>query len=264
LNRIEVRITLTVIKHFGACKAHILKVSKSLSHRLSDEVSPCRCCFCPTLVALHRRVDQLNRPQYGAMFTRDTSRCCERCRVAGGFGCEYRREDTGNIFVFLDAHRSWRDVKITERRTALDFAHYMREFSDLHYPHAERIRVVLDNLSTHSAAALYETLTPPKARCALRRLEFHYTHKHASWLDMAEIEVGILRTPVSGSTHPGPSQGRIGDRRLAVAAQRLRRTHQMDVRCRAGPVESVATLSHRSAQHCRLPLEPVRITVQRY
>lgn len=110
------------------------------------------------------------------------------------FDCEYRREGTSNLFVFLDAHRSWRHVKVTERRTAQDFAHCMRELSDVHYPHAQRIRVVLDNLSTHSAAALYETFSPAEARRVLRRLEFHYTPKHASWLNMVEIEIGVLRT----------------------------------------------------------------------
>jgi len=110
------------------------------------------------------------------------------------FDCEYRREGTSNLFVFLDAHRSWRHVKVTARRTAQDFAYCMRELSDVHYPHAERIRVVLDNLSTHSAAALYETFSPAEARRVLRRLEFHYTPKHASWLNMVEIEIGVLRT----------------------------------------------------------------------
>jgi transposase len=71
------------------------------------------------------------------------------------FDCEYRREGTRNLFVFLDAHRPWRHVKVTQRRTSQDFAHCMRELSDVHYPQAQRIRVVLDNLSTHSAAALY-------------------------------------------------------------------------------------------------------------
>jgi transposase len=70
----------------------------------------------------------------------------------------------------------------------------MRELGDIHYPHAERIRVVLDNLSTHSAAALYETFPPAEARRVLRRLEFHYTPKHASWLNMVEIEIGVLRS----------------------------------------------------------------------
>jgi transposase len=110
------------------------------------------------------------------------------------FDCEYQRNGTSNLFVFLDAHRSWRHVKVTERRTSQDFAHCMRELSDVHYPHAERIRVVLDNLSTHSAAALYETFSPAEARRVLRRLEFHYTPKHASWLNMVEIEIGVLRS----------------------------------------------------------------------
>ena len=70
----------------------------------------------------------------------------------------------------------------------------MRELSDVHYPQAERIRVVMDNLSTHSAAALYETFSPAEARRVLRRLEFHYTPKHASWLNMVEIEIGVLRS----------------------------------------------------------------------
>jgi transposase len=110
------------------------------------------------------------------------------------FDCEYRREGTRNLFIFMDAHRSWRHVKVTERRTSRDFAQCMRELSDVHYPHAERIRVVLDNLSTHSAGALYESFAPQEARRVLRRLEFHYVPKHASWLNMVEIEIGVLRT----------------------------------------------------------------------
>jgi transposase len=107
---------------------------------------------------------------------------------------EYKRNGTANLFVFLDAHRSWRKVKVTERRTAEDFAHCMRDLADLHYPEAERIRVVLDNLSTHSPAALYQALPAAEARRILRRLEFHYTPKHASWLNMVEIEIGVLRS----------------------------------------------------------------------
>ena len=110
------------------------------------------------------------------------------------FDCEYRRNGTVNLFVFLDAHRPWRKVKITDRRTAADFAICMRELSDIHFPEAEKIRVVLDNLSTHSAAALYNTLPAPEARRILRRLEFHFTPKHASWLNMVEIEIGVLRS----------------------------------------------------------------------
>src|SRR5207245_8811671 len=99
-----------------------------------------------------------------------------------------------NLFVFLDVHRSWRKVKVTERRAAQDFAACMRELADVHYPEAERIRVVLDNLSTHSAGALYQTFPAEEARRVLRRLEFHYVPKHASWLNMVEIEIGVLRS----------------------------------------------------------------------
>ena len=109
------------------------------------------------------------------------------------FDYEYRRNGTVNLFVFVDAHRSWRRVKVTDRRTADDFALCMRELVDVDFPEAERIRVVLDNLSTHTAAALYAGFPPAEARRVLRRLEFHYTPKHASWLNMVEIEIGVLK-----------------------------------------------------------------------
>jgi transposase len=109
------------------------------------------------------------------------------------YDCEYRRNGTVNLFVFLDAHQPWRKVKVTEQRTARDFAQCMRDLVDIHYPQADRIRVVLDNLSTHSAGALYEAFPAPQAHRLLHRLEFHYTPKHASWLNMVEIEIGVLR-----------------------------------------------------------------------
>lgn len=106
---------------------------------------------------------------------------------------EYRRCGTVNLFVMVDAHRPWRHVKVTAHRTGQDFAECMRELVDQHYPHAEKIRVILDNLSTHSGASLYKTFAPQEARRILRRIEFHYTPKHASWLNMVEIEIGVLR-----------------------------------------------------------------------
>jgi transposase len=108
------------------------------------------------------------------------------------YDCEYRRNGTANLFVFLDANRPWRKVKVTERRAAGDFALCMRELTDVHYPKAECIRVVLDNLSTHSAGALYQTFPADEAHRVLRRLEFHFVPKHASWLNMVEIEIGVL------------------------------------------------------------------------
>jgi len=110
------------------------------------------------------------------------------------YDCEYKRSGTANLFILLDVHRSWRRVKVTDSRAAVDFAACMRELCDVHFPKAERIRVVLDNLSTHSAGALYQAFPAAEARRMLRRLEFHYTPKHASWLNMVEIEIGVLRS----------------------------------------------------------------------
>ena len=105
---------------------------------------------------------------------------------------EYVRNGTANVFMFLDFHKKWRHAKVTDRRANSDFSTCMRDLVDLHYPNAERIRVVLDNLSTHTASALYETFAPEEARRILRKLEFHYTPKHASWLNMVEIEIGVM------------------------------------------------------------------------
>jgi transposase len=109
------------------------------------------------------------------------------------YDCEYKRNGTANLFVFLDVHRPWRHVKVTGNRAAVDFAACMRELSDLHFPQAERIRVVMDNLSTHSPGALYQAFPACEARRVLQKLEFHYVPKHASWLNMVEIEIGVLR-----------------------------------------------------------------------
>jgi len=110
------------------------------------------------------------------------------------YDCEYKRNGTANLFIFLDVHRPWRRVKVTDSRTAIDFAACMRELVDVYFPKAECIRVVLDNLSTHTAGALYQAFPPAEARRLLNRLEFHYVPKHASWLNMVEIEIGVLRT----------------------------------------------------------------------
>src|SRR6202051_117321 len=125
------------------------------------------------------------------------------------YDCEYRRNGTVNLSAFPDVHRPWRKVKVTEQRAARDFAQCMRELADVHYPQAERIRVVLDNLSTHSPGALYEAFPAAEAHRVLRRLEFHYTPKHASWLNMVEIEIGVLRGQCLDR--------RIGEREVLVA-----------------------------------------------
>jgi transposase len=108
------------------------------------------------------------------------------------FDYEYIRNGTANVFMFVDVNRPWRHAKVTDQRTCLDFAECMRDLVDTHYPDAERIRVVLDNLSAHSAAALYQRFAPEEARRILDRIEFHFTPKHASWLNMVEIEIGVM------------------------------------------------------------------------
>jgi transposase len=106
---------------------------------------------------------------------------------------EYRRCGTVNLFVAVDAHRPWRKVSVTQQRTAQDYAERLRELVDVDYPGATCIRVVQDNLSTHTPGALYEAFPAPEAHRLLERLEFHYTPKHASWLNMVEIEIGVLK-----------------------------------------------------------------------
>jgi transposase len=106
---------------------------------------------------------------------------------------EYVRNGTANLFVVYAIHAGWRHVDVTEKRTSCEFAHRMRALVDEHYREADCIRIVLDNLSTHTAAALYDAFDPTEARRILRKLEFHYVPKHASWLNTVEIEIGVLK-----------------------------------------------------------------------
>jgi hypothetical protein len=106
--------------------------------------------------------------------------------------CEYKRRGTRNLFVMVDRHRGWRHAKLTRRRTRTDFAECMRDLVDRWYPKARRITVVSDNLNTHFAESLRRTFPAREARRILRRLELQHTPKHASWLNMAEIEIGVM------------------------------------------------------------------------
>jgi len=105
---------------------------------------------------------------------------------------EYRRNGTRNLFLFFEPLAGWRHIAVTDRRTKLDFAHQMRWLVDVAYPDVVCIDVVLDNLNTHTYAALYEAFEPAEARRIARQLNFHYTPKHASWLNMAEIEFSVI------------------------------------------------------------------------
>jgi hypothetical protein len=106
---------------------------------------------------------------------------------------EYTREGTCNLFVAVEPHGGWRHVSVTERRTAQDFAWFMKDLIEVRYADAEVVRLVTDNLNTHTPAAFYATFDAATARALTRRIEWHYTPKHGSWLNMAEIENGILK-----------------------------------------------------------------------
>ena len=105
---------------------------------------------------------------------------------------EYRREGVCNLFMFFEPLRGWRHLKVTQRRTRRDWAWAMKELVDVYYPDAQCITVVLDNLNTHTGASLYETFEPAEARRIWQRLDLHYTPKHGSWLNMAEIELSVF------------------------------------------------------------------------
>jgi hypothetical protein len=105
---------------------------------------------------------------------------------------EYKREGVADLFMFFEPLLGKRFVKVTDQRTRKDWAQAMKELADYLYPLAKKIVVVMDNLNTHSPASFYETFEPQEARRLIERFEFHYTPKHGSWLNMAEIELGVL------------------------------------------------------------------------
>ncbi len=125
------------------------------------------------------------------------------------FDYEYERNGTRNLFLFIEPQAGFRHVAVTDQRTMIDFAHQMKWLVDVAYPEAEVVRVIMDNLNTHKAASLYEAFAPEEARRIVKKLEFHYTPKHGSWLNMAEIELSVL-------------QGQCLDRRIADEATLVR------------------------------------------
>ena len=115
---------------------------------------------------------------------------------------EYRRQGSRNLFLTCEPLAGWRHVAVTERRTTEDFAHQMQWLVDEAYPEVPMVRVVLDNLNTHRKASLYQTFPAPEARRIAKRLEFHYTPKHGSWLNMAEIEFSVFSRNCLGRRFP--------------------------------------------------------------
>jgi hypothetical protein len=105
---------------------------------------------------------------------------------------EYQRQGVCNVFVVCEPLRGWRHITVSTRRTRIDWARCAKELVDVHYPDAERVVLVQDNLNTHTPASLYETFEPAEAKRLADRLELHYTPKHGSWLNMAEVELAVL------------------------------------------------------------------------
>jgi transposase len=122
---------------------------------------------------------------------------------------EYKREGMANIYLFFDRHQGWRKAKVTTHKKAADFAQCMKDLVDIHYPNAEKIQLVMDNYNTHRAASLYKTFPAAEARRIMDKLEFHYTPKHASWLNMVEIEIGNMNQQCLDR--------RIGDRETLIS-----------------------------------------------
>jgi hypothetical protein len=109
-------------------------------------------------------------------------------------GHEYERKGTCHQLMMCEPLRGWRHVTVTERRTRKDYAECVRELAEVHYPRARKIRLVQDNLNTHDGASLYEAFPPERARRILDKIEWHYTPKHGSWLNMAESEISIMNS----------------------------------------------------------------------
>ena len=165
-------------------------------HRPYDPRRP-QVCMDETSKTLHAhaREPQLPRPVAGEKPARPARE-----------DYEYIRNGTANLFVWFEPLTGRRHVKVTERRTRQDWAALIRELVDVHYPQAEQIVLVLDNLNTHTLGALYETFPPAEARRLAEKLELHYTPKHGSWLNMAEIELSVLARQCLGQRLPSRAE----------------------------------------------------------
>ena len=155
---------------------------------------------------------------------------------------EYERKGTAHLFMVFEPLAGQRQVKVTDRRTAIDFAHVIQDVVDEYYPQAEKLVLVMDNLNTHTPAALYEAFPPAEARRLLARLEIHHTPKHGSWLNLAETELSVLVTPMPGPTASRPGALDPRSRSLGKAAQHRGMSGRLAVHDPRCPHQAEATL----------------------
>jgi len=141
---------------------------------------------------------------------------------------QYERNGVANIFMMFEPLAARRYTAVMDTRTKLDFASCLRDLSDKHYPHAERILLVMDNLNTHSLSSLYEAFPPVEARRLAERFEIHHTPKHASWLNMAEIEIGVMSRQCLNERIP--SKGTMASKVAAWTNSRNAKTLSVDWR----------------------------------
>jgi hypothetical protein len=155
------------------------------------------------------------------------------------YDSEYKRAGTCNLFMVVAPQLGWRHVDVTERRTKIDFAQQLRALVETHFPTAEVIRVVADNLNTHGVGALDEAFPPAEARRIAKKLEFHPTPKHGSWLNVAEVELAVLTKQCLDR--------RLGDlasvRREVAAWAKQRNAQQVQVHWRFGATDARTKLS---------------------
>src|SRR5262245_10040922 len=133
-------------------------------------------------------LDEASRPLFGEVRAPEPTEPGRPAKV----DYEYERKGTCNLFMMCEPLRGWRHVRVTGRRTRRDYAECLKELVDVHYPKAEKILLVQDNLNTHSGGSLYARFPPQEALRILNKIEFHYTPKHGSWLNMAESEIRIM------------------------------------------------------------------------
>ena len=132
---------------------------------------------------------------------------------------EYERNGTANLFMLFAPLEGWRHIKVTDRHTAIDYAHVLKDLADVHFPHKTAIMLVQDNLNIHSKASLYEAFPPAEARRLVERFEWHYTPKHGSWLDLAESELGVLAAQCLDRRIPDKQNSHRRNRCLGVRPQ---------------------------------------------